>query len=64
MSTATVKHLPLGRTDLPISRIALGCMGFADPAHGVNPWASEASGFPAEKPSRVGSRRAAVLIRV
>ncbi|MFG2023225.1 aldo/keto reductase [Streptomyces sp. NPDC048825] len=34
-----MEYLPLGRSDLSVSRIALGCMGFADPARGVNPWA-------------------------
>jgi aryl-alcohol dehydrogenase-like predicted oxidoreductase len=39
MRTATMDYVPLGNTDLLVSRIALGCMGFADPARGVNPWA-------------------------
>ncbi|MEV4802973.1 aldo/keto reductase [Nonomuraea sp. NPDC049421] len=39
MSAATMEYVPLGRTDLLVSRIALGSMGFADPAQGVNPWA-------------------------
>jgi hypothetical protein len=34
-----MEYLPLGRTDLLVSRLALGCMGFADPAQGVDPWA-------------------------
>ena len=36
---AAMRHVPLGGSDLVVSRIALGCMGFADPARGVNPWA-------------------------
>jgi aryl-alcohol dehydrogenase-like predicted oxidoreductase len=39
MSAATMEYVPLGRTDLLVSRIALGCMGFANSAQGVNPWA-------------------------
>ncbi len=34
-----MEYVPLGRTDLLVSRIALGCMGFADPAQGVHHWA-------------------------
>ncbi|KUL38895.1 alcohol dehydrogenase [Streptomyces sp. NRRL F-4489] len=34
-----MQYTTLGTTDLKVSRIALGCMGFADPAQGVNPWA-------------------------
>ncbi|WP_327129372.1 aldo/keto reductase [Streptomyces sp. NBC_01727] len=34
-----MEYVPLGSTELLVSRIALGCMGFADPAQGVNPWA-------------------------
>ena len=29
----------LGGTELEVSRVALGCMGFGDPGRGVNPWA-------------------------
>ncbi|MEU6863518.1 aldo/keto reductase [Streptomyces sp. NPDC046876] len=34
-----MQYVPLGGTDLKVSRIALGCMGFGDPTQGVNPWA-------------------------
>lgn len=34
-----MEYVPLGGTGPTVSRIALGCMGFGDPAHGVNPWA-------------------------
>ncbi|WP_395292374.1 aldo/keto reductase [Kitasatospora hibisci] len=34
-----MKYVPLGGTELQVSRIALGCMGFGDPKQGVNPWA-------------------------
>ncbi|WP_405364668.1 aldo/keto reductase [Kitasatospora sp. NBC_00039] len=34
-----MEYVPLGETGLTVSRIALGCMGFGDPAQGVNPWA-------------------------
>ncbi|WP_431676418.1 aldo/keto reductase [Kitasatospora sp. KL5] len=34
-----MEYVPLGGTELKVSRIALGCMGFGDPAQGVNPWA-------------------------
>ncbi|MET9375156.1 aldo/keto reductase [Streptomyces sp. NPDC002992] len=33
-----MEYVPLGNTDVQVSRIALGCMGFADPVRGVNPW--------------------------
>ncbi|GAA1286045.1 hypothetical protein GCM10009646_87380 [Streptomyces aureus] len=33
-----MEYLPLRRTVLRASRLTLGCMGFADPAQGVNPW--------------------------
>ena len=34
-----MEYVPLGGTESKVSRIALGCMGFGDPAQGVNPWA-------------------------
>ncbi|MGA5817125.1 aldo/keto reductase [Kitasatospora sp. NPDC094028] len=34
-----MEYIKLGDTDVTVSRIALGCMGFGDPAHGHNPWA-------------------------
>lgn len=39
MRTATMQYVPLGNTELLVSRIALGYMGFADPTRGVNPLA-------------------------
>lgn len=32
-------YTELGNSGLKISRVALGCMGFGDPAQGINPWA-------------------------
>ena len=39
-----MEYTRLGSSDLIVSRIALGCMGFADRAHGRNPWALSQDG--------------------
>jgi aryl-alcohol dehydrogenase-like predicted oxidoreductase len=31
-------HTPLGRTDLTVSRVALGCMSYGDPTAGLHSW--------------------------
>lgn len=33
-----MKYTKLGNTDLRVSRICLGCMGFGDPARGQHSW--------------------------
>ncbi len=33
-----MKYTKLGNSDLRVSRICLGCMGFGDPAHGQHTW--------------------------
>jgi 1-deoxyxylulose-5-phosphate synthase len=35
---ATLKYVKLGSTGLEVSRVAVGCMGFGDPARGDDPW--------------------------
>ncbi len=33
-----MKYTKLGNSDLTVSRICLGCMGFGDPANGQHSW--------------------------
>ncbi len=50
-----MQYTKLGKTDLNVSRICLGCMGFGDPAHGQHTWTLE------EEASRGIIRRALEL---
>ena len=33
-----MQYTPLGNSELTVSRICLGCMGFGDPAQGQHSW--------------------------
>lgn len=33
-----MKYIKLGNSDLNVSRICMGCMGFGDPARGQHSW--------------------------
>ena len=33
-----MKYIKLGNTDLNVSRICMGCMGFGDPENGMHSW--------------------------
>lgn len=33
-----MKYVKLGNSDLSVSRICLGCMGFGDPQNGQHSW--------------------------
>ena len=50
-----MQYTKLGKTDLNVSRVCLGCMGFGDPAHGQHTWTLE------EEASRGIIRRALEL---
>ena len=50
-----MQYAKLGKTDLNVSRVCLGCMGFGDPAHGQHTWTLE------EEASRGIIRRALEL---
>lgn len=50
-----MQYTKLGKTDLNVSRVCLGCMGFGDPAHGQHTWTLE------EEASRGVIRRALEL---
>lgn len=50
-----MQYTKLGKTDLSVSRVCLGCMGFGDPAHGQHTWTLE------EEASRGIIRRALEL---
>ena len=50
-----MQYTELGKTDLNVSRVCLGCMGFGDPAHGQHTWTLE------EEASRGIIRRALEL---
>ena len=50
-----MQYTKLGKTDLNVSRVCLGCMGFGDPAHGQHAWTLE------EEASRGIIRRALEL---
>ena len=50
-----MQYTRLGKTDLNVSRVCLGCMGFGDPAHGQHTWTLE------EEASRGIIRRALEL---
>lgn len=39
MTNYSMHYTAIGNSDLMVSRIALGCMGFANPRLGVNRWA-------------------------
>jgi predicted aldo/keto reductase-like oxidoreductase len=39
LSSARMDYIQVGASDLRVSRIALGCMGFGSPGQGHNPWA-------------------------
>ena len=50
-----MQYTKLGKTDLNVSRVCLGCMGFGDPTHGQHTWTLE------EEASRGIIRRALEL---
>ena len=50
-----MQYTKLGKSDLNVSRVCLGCMGFGDPAHGQHTWTLE------EEASRGIIRRALEL---
>ncbi len=50
-----MQYTKLGKTDLNVSRVCLGCLGFGDPAHGQHTWTLE------EEASRGIIRRALEL---
>ncbi len=50
-----MQYTKLGKTDLNVSRVCLGCVGFGDPAHGQHTWTLE------EEASRGIIRRALEL---
>ena len=33
-----MQYTKLGKSDLNVSRVCLGCMGFGDPTHGQHSW--------------------------
>lgn len=33
-----MKYTKLGNSDLKVSKVCMGCMGFGDPANGVHTW--------------------------
>lgn len=33
-----MKYVKLGNSDLKVSRICMGCMGFGDPENGMHTW--------------------------
>ena len=38
-----MKYTNLGKSDLTVSRICMGCMGFGDPANGQHTWTVDES---------------------
>ncbi|MCF0254604.1 MAG: aldo/keto reductase, partial [Duodenibacillus sp.] len=39
-----MRYLKLGNSDLTVSRVCLGCMGFGDPADGQHAWTLDEAG--------------------
>ena len=33
-----MKYIQLGNTNLKVSRVCMGCMGFGDPKNGMHTW--------------------------
>lgn len=59
-----MEYVKLGTSDLKVSRVCLGCMGFGDPQAGQHSWTVEADACVIERVAEVADSRGVTMTEV